>query len=189
MQSWGAIPDLPAPILSLSHSPQCFITILSPVNGPQHFLPNQKNPYCPHSSWFMPNLGALLSSAGSSKEQTPQLASVSPSGDVSSALLSWVPWLMQPWQRQGVRPTSLMQENRCCGLSLVAFDQPREGKGAKLTQILVSKALHNPIQPPALPPSTPHHWVKQTSAHILGQRSRRMIICRAPNALLAAGKS
>lgn len=60
MQSWGVIPDLPAPILSLSHSPNPFITIINPANGPQHFLPKQMNPRYPHLSRFMPNLGALL---------------------------------------------------------------------------------------------------------------------------------
>ena len=41
--------------------------------------------------------------------------------------------------------------NGCHGLSLAAFDEPREGKGAKLTQILLSRALHSPIHPPAFP--------------------------------------
>lgn len=34
MRSWQVILDLPVPILSLSHSPQPFNTVINPANGP-----------------------------------------------------------------------------------------------------------------------------------------------------------
>lgn len=42
--------------------------------------------------------------------------------------------------------------NGCCGLSSAAFDERRGGQVAKLTWILLSKALHSPIHLPAFPP-------------------------------------
>lgn len=128
MQSWGVIPDLPAPILSLSHSPKPFITIINPANGQQHFLPKQMNPHYPHLSRFMPNLGALLPISRCLEEQTPRLA---PSGDVSILLSTWVPRLTN-------QTHILHTRNGCCGLLSVVFDEPREGKAARLTRILLS---------------------------------------------------
>lgn len=49
-QSWGVTLDLTAPILPQSHIHQLFLSIVSPAKRPQHFIPNQTNPYCPHPS-------------------------------------------------------------------------------------------------------------------------------------------
>lgn len=55
--------------------------------------------------------------------------------------------------------------NGCCGLSSAAFDERRGGQVAKLTWILLSKALHSPIHPPAFPP--PAHPTAGTSNPVL----------------------
>lgn len=163
-QSWGVTLDLPAPTLLQPHSHQLFISIVSPAKGPQLFLPNQTL------------IAPLQQSLCPAYRLCYHLQRANTSPNTCFTFWTCLHHLPNPtmaaWVEAGSQTHIPCSRNRCCELGLAALDEPREGKGAEFTRILLSApSTHLPLLP-----STPHSRDEQSSAHILGPRSRRVII-------------